>query len=86
MAIGLQFPAGGLGGDNMKKIIEANDLHMIADEILHNVLMLELADSDTAEDDLLFYVPRIKRCAEDLKGIAKVCEPAPVTQGGAADE
>ena len=66
----------------MKKIIQAEDINRITDEILHNCLMLGFADDESAEDDLSFYVPRIKRAAEDLKGIVKASKPAPEDQGG----
>lgn len=60
----------------MKKIIESNDLHRIAEEILHNALMLSMTDSDSVEDDISFYLPVIQNCASDLKEIAEVSEPA----------
>lgn len=64
----------------MRKIIEDTDLNLIADEILSNVRMLELSDEDTAEEDLDLYLPKIRRAAEDLNGIATNSEQA---EGGA---
>ena len=60
----------------MKKIIEADDLLRIAEEIEHNVLMLSMTDVDSAEDDISFYLPVIQNCARDLKDIVEVSEPA----------
>ncbi len=54
----------------MKRIIDDTDLNLIADDILASVRMLELADEDTAEDDLDVYLPKIRKAAEDLNGIA----------------
>lgn len=53
----------------MRKI--KNVLQAIAEDILSNVRMLELADEETAADDLEFYVPRIRSAAEYLNRIAK---------------
>lgn len=64
----------------MRKIVEDTDLNLIADEILSNVRMLELSDEDTAEEDLDLYLPKIRRAAEDLNGIAANSEQA---EGGA---
>lgn len=60
----------------MKKIIEARDLHRIADEIIHNVTMLGYTDPEDAEDDLDFYLPCIEQAARDIKGIADASKPA----------
>ena len=60
----------------MKKIIEADDLLRIAEEIEHNALMLSMTDGDSAEDDISFYLPVIQNCARDLKDIVEVSEPA----------
>lgn len=60
----------------MKKIIEADDLLRIAEEIEHNALMLSMTDVDSAEDDISFYLPVIQNCAQDLKEIAEVSKPA----------
>ena len=60
----------------MKKIIEADDLLKVAEEIEHNALMLSMTDSDSAEDDISFYIPVIQNCARDLKEIAEVSKPA----------
>lgn len=43
---------------------------VIADDILANVRMLELADEETAVDDLDLYLPKIRKDAEDLINLA----------------
>ncbi len=76
----------------MKKIIDTKDLEPIADDILHNVFMLELANEDSAEDDIDFYVPYIKRAAENLIKVYQTAPAAPEdlkaipkpSQGGAS--
>ena len=54
----------------MKIVIDDTDLHLIADDILSDVRMLEIADEDTVMDDLNLYLPRIRRAAEDLNSKA----------------
>lgn len=66
--------------NNMKILIDSNDLTIIADDILSNIRMLELSDADSAEEDLDLYLSKIRRAAEDLNGIAANSEPA---EGGA---
>lgn len=61
----------------MKKIIDTKDLKPIAEDILHNVFMLELSNEETAESDIGFYVPHIKRAAEDLKRLYQTAPAAP---------
>ena len=69
----------------MKKIIDAKTLDAIADDILHNCFMLGFTDEESAEDDIGFYIPRIKGLAESLKSIAQQSPPAPADQGGMDD-
>lgn len=58
----------------MKIVIEDTDLHLIADDILSYVRMLELADEDTIQDDIDFYLPKIRIAAEDLNTKAATAE------------
>ena len=58
----------------MKALIETKDIQMIADEIHHNALMLELYDEETASNDIDFYVPQIKQAAEELLRIVQASE------------
>ena len=58
----------------MKIVIEDTDLHLIADDILSCVRMLELADEDTIQDDIDFYLPKIRIAAEDLNSKASPAE------------
>lgn len=60
----------------MKKIIEANDLLQISEEIQHSAVMLELTDAECTEDDLAFYLPVIRQCADNLRQIAEESKPA----------
>ncbi len=59
----------------MKIVIEDTDLHLIADDILSYVRMLELADEDTIQDDIDFYLPKIRIAAEDLNSRAATADP-----------
>ena len=59
----------------MKKAIEANDLHLIADEITSNADMLDLVDPESAELEIDIYTSRIRQLADDLRGIAEVSHP-----------
>lgn len=59
----------------MRKAIEANDLHLIADEITSNADMLDLLDPESAELEIDIYTNRIRQLADDLRGIAEVSHP-----------
>ncbi len=59
----------------MKIVIEDTDLNLIADDIMSSVRMLELADEDTAIDDLELYLPRIRKAVEDLNSKAATAAP-----------
>ncbi len=59
----------------MRKAIEANDLHLIADEITSNADMLDLIDPESAELEIDIYTNRIRQLADDLRGIAEVSHP-----------
>lgn len=63
-------------GISMNIIIDADDLQIIADEIMSGVRMLELSDEDTAEDDIGIYLPRIRRAADDLNSLVADGKPA----------
>lgn len=65
----------------MKLLVEKADLEAIAEDLLHNSMMLEFTDTDNAEDDLAFYLPRIRDNAEQLKRLADESAPA-ATEGG----
>ena len=71
----------------MKKPLNADALHRIADEIDHNCMMLELSDEDTAREDLDFYLPRIRQCADELNRLSasetKKDQAAATEEGGA---
>ena len=60
----------------MKIIIEKSDLERIADDIQHEATMLDLADADSAAEDIAFYVPMILGDIEQLKRLADDGEPA----------
>ena len=59
----------------MKRIIETAALAAIAEDVEHNCLMLSLSDEESAEDDIGFFVPRIKRAAYELRKIIEESEP-----------
>lgn len=59
----------------MKRIIDAAALESIAKDIEHNCFMLGFTDEESAEDDLGFYIPRIKRAVYDLRETIKESEP-----------
>ena len=70
----------------MKKIIEQTALNSIARDILSGVMMLELADEESAYSDIDFYLPRIKNAAEDLQTLSDNAPAAPAApKGGSAD-
>ena len=57
-------------------VIDSAALGAAIDEIEHNCLMLDLADEETALEDIGFYVPFIRRTAEDLRQMIKTAAPA----------
>ena len=59
----------------MKKMIDTDTLAAIADDIDHSCTMLGYADEDSAEDDIGFYVPRIRRTVYNLRKIIREAEP-----------
>ena len=59
----------------MKIMIEKDELEHIAENIQHEATMLDLADEDSAADDISFYVPMILNDADKLKRLADDGEP-----------
>ena len=57
-------------------IIDSAALGAAVDEIEHNCLMLDLTDEETALEDIDFYVPCIRRAAEDLRQLISTAAPA----------
>ncbi len=58
----------------MKRIVDTAALVAVADEIEHNCNMLGYVDEDSV-DDVGFYVPRIQRAVDALRGIIRKSEP-----------
>ena len=54
----------------MKIMIEKNELERIAADIQHEATMLDLADEESAKEDLDFYVPMILDDADKLQRLA----------------
>lgn len=59
----------------MKRIIDTSALVAVANDIEHNCFMLAFTDEESAEDDVGFYVPRIRRAVDELRGIIRTAEP-----------
>ena len=60
----------------MKIMIEKNELERIAEDIQHEATMLDLADEESAAEDISFYVPMILDDVIKLKCLADDGQPA----------
>lgn len=66
-------------GDSMARIIvDSDSLAAAADDIEHNCIMLGFTDEESAEDDIGFYIPRIRAGVETLRKIIQDAEPVEV--------
>ena len=58
----------------MKICIDSRDLLIIADEILHNCVMLGYVDAEDAEDEIALYCSNISELANDLQALVALKE------------
>lgn len=58
----------------MKICIDSRDLLIIADEILHNCVMLGNVDAENAEYDIDFYCSNFSELAQDLQALVALKE------------